>query len=129
MTPAARLQMTIEILEGLENTAQPADRYLKDWFRARRFAGSKDRRDIAARMFAIQRHRAMLAWRMDDERPRALAIAAVLQADEDPAALFTGGYGPAPLSDAERAAIRRHRAAERASAGCEANFRNGWNPN
>jgi 16S rRNA (cytosine967-C5)-methyltransferase len=32
-------------------------------------------------------------------------IAALLAENEDPAALFSGGYGPAPLTDAERAAI------------------------
>ena len=105
MTPAARLQMAIEILEGLETTAQPTDRFLKAWFRTRRFAGSGDRRAIAERVFSVQRHHAALAHRMGDERPRALMIAALLESGEDAEALFTGGYGPAPLTDAERAAI------------------------
>jgi len=98
--------MTIEMLEGLENTTQPADRFVKDWFRSRRFAGSKDRRGIAARVFAILHHRAALAWRMNNDRPRSLVIAALLEAGEDPTALFVGGgYGPAPLTEAELAAI------------------------
>ena len=105
MTPAARLQMAIEILEALENTGQPMDRFLKAWFRTRRFAGSGDRRAIAERVFSVQRHRAELAHRMGDDRPRALAIAALLSDGADVAALFTGGYGPAPLSEAEHAAI------------------------
>src|ERR1700754_3254710 len=105
MTPAARLQMAIEILDSLETTAQPADRFLKAWFRSRRFAGSGDRRAIAERVVAIQRHRAHLAHRMGDDSPRALVIAALLEAGEDIEALFSGNYGPAPLSDAERAAI------------------------
>jgi 16S rRNA (cytosine967-C5)-methyltransferase len=106
MTPAARLQMAIEILEGLEKTAQPTDRFLKSWFRIRRFAGSKDRREIANRVFAVQRTRASLAHRMGGDTPRALVIAALLEADEDIATLFTGGgYGPEPLTDGERAAI------------------------
>jgi 16S rRNA (cytosine967-C5)-methyltransferase len=103
MTPAARLQMAIEILEGLETTAQPADRFLKSWFRIRRFAGSKDRRAIAERVFAVQRHRARFALRMGGGSARALVIASALEENLD--ALFSGGYGPAPLSDAERAAI------------------------
>ena len=105
MTPAARLQMTIEILEGLGQTAQPADRFLKAWFRSRRFAGSKDRRAIAQQVFAVQRRRAHFAHRMASDSPRALVIASLLDSAEDPALLFTGGYGPAPLNDAERAAI------------------------
>ena len=103
MTPAARLQMAIEILEALDKTAQPTDRFLKAWFRTRRFAGSKDRRAIAEQVFSVQRSRARLAHRMGSDTPRALMIAAL--PPEDIEALFTGGYGPAPLTDAERAAI------------------------
>jgi 16S rRNA (cytosine967-C5)-methyltransferase len=105
MTPAARLQMAIEILEGLEKTAQPTDRFLKSWFRIRRFAGSKDRRAIAEQVFSVQRRRAHLAHRMGSDTARALAIALLVEGGEDVAALFSGGYGPAPLTDAERAAI------------------------
>ncbi len=43
MTPAARAQAAIDILELLAKTDQPADRLLRDFFRARRYAGSKDR--------------------------------------------------------------------------------------
>ncbi len=105
MTPAARLQMAIEILDGLEQTAQPPDRFLKAWFRTRRFAGSKDRRAIAEQVFSVQRHRAHLAHRLGGDTPRALVIASLLETHEDAAALFSGGYGPAPLTDAERAAM------------------------
>src|SRR5258706_13387627 len=96
MTPAARLQMAIEILEGLGQTAQPTDRFLKSWFRSRRFAGSKDRRAIAEQVFAVQRRRAHLAHRMGHDTPRALVIASLLEAGDDPPLLFTRGYGPAP---------------------------------
>ena len=105
MTPAARLQMAIEILEGLGQTAQPADRFLKAWFRSRRFAGSKDRRAIAEQVFAVQRRRAHFAHRMGDDAPRALVIAALIEGGEDPALLFSGGYGPAPLTEEERSTI------------------------
>ena len=105
MTPAARLQMAVEILEGLDQTAQPFDRFLKDWFRSRRFAGSKDRRAIAERVFAIARRRAHLAHRMASGAPRALAIASLLEEGADVEALFTGGYGPSPLTPDERAMI------------------------
>jgi 16S rRNA (cytosine967-C5)-methyltransferase len=100
MTPAARLQAAIDILGEAENTAKPVDRLLRDWGRAHRFAGSKDRAAIAHTVFAILRRRSSLAWRMQDASPRALAIA--LSGDD---ALFTGGYGPAPLTDDERARL------------------------
>src|SRR6185312_5824242 len=50
--------------------------YLKEWFAARRFAGSGDRRAISEMVFRILRHRASLAWRMKSQSPRALATAA-----------------------------------------------------
>jgi len=105
MTPAARLQMAIEILERLEETTQPFDRFLKGWFRQRRFAGSKDRRAIAELVFSVTRRRARLAHRMASEAPRALIIASLLEEGGDINGLFGGGYGPAPLTPQERAAI------------------------
>jgi 16S rRNA (cytosine967-C5)-methyltransferase len=106
MTPAARVQAAIDILEAIATTDQPLDRLLRDWFRTRRYAGSKDRASIAARVFAIQRHRASLGWRMKSETPRALAIASLLADGDTAEAYFTGGgYGPSALTDAERVAI------------------------
>ena len=105
MTPAARVQATIDILAALDRTQQPVDRYLRDFFRARRYAGAKDRRAIAEHVFDIARHRARFAHRMGDASARALMIAALLAHGDDPEALFSGGYGPAALTDAERAAI------------------------
>ena len=50
MTPAARIQTAIELLDSIIAAARgkgaPADRILAEWFRANRFAGSKDRRAI-----------------------------------------------------------------------------------
>lgn len=107
MTPSARIQSAIEILEALENSALPADRFLRDWFRARRYAGAKDRAGVAERVFDVLRHRASYGWRMRDEHPRALVIASVLAEGEDVEALFDGlGYGPKPLSEQERFAVR-----------------------
>ncbi|MEO8895410.1 MAG: class I SAM-dependent methyltransferase, partial [Rhizomicrobium sp.] len=103
MTPAARLQAAIEILGA--DSAQPVDRYLKAWFRDHRFAGSKDRRAIAEQVYAIHRGHAHFAHRMGSDAPRALVIAALLANGEDPEVFFTGGYGPAPLTDSERAII------------------------
>ena len=50
MTPAARVQAAIEILDlaiaAARDDGAPADRVVSDWFKARRFAGSKDRRAV-----------------------------------------------------------------------------------
>ncbi|HUO88888.1 MAG TPA: hypothetical protein VMU08_06920, partial [Rhizomicrobium sp.] len=105
MTPAARLQAAIDILEELEKSALPADRFLRGWFRARRYAGSKDRAVIAERVFDVFRHRSEYRWRMQGETSRAVVIASLLREGANPVELFTGGYGPAPLTEAEREAI------------------------
>ena len=103
MTPAARLQTVIEILA--QGGSEPLDRQLKGWFRSHRFAGAKDRRAIAERVYGIFRHHAHFAHRMAGTEARALVIAALLADGENPEALFTGGYGPSPLTAAEREAI------------------------
>lgn len=108
MTPAARIQAAIDVLDALARTDQPLDRLLRDWFRTRRYAGSKDRAAVAQRVFDIQRHRASLAWRMGSEQPRALAIGSLISSGEAADAYFSGdGYGPAPLTNAEREIIAR----------------------
>ncbi len=109
MTPSARLQAAIEVLEGLAGTAQPADRYLRDYFHVRRYAGSRDRVAVAERIYMVMRHRSSLAWRMGSNDSRALVIGSVLTegATADALAdLFSGkGHGAPALSDAERAVI------------------------
>jgi 16S rRNA (cytosine967-C5)-methyltransferase len=108
MTPAARLQAAIAILSGLDQTRQAADRYLREWARAHRFAGSKDRAAVAERVYDVLRHRASYAWRMGADAARALVIASLLaegKTAQDVETLFSGdGYGPPPLNEAERAA-------------------------
>jgi len=109
VTPAARIQAVIDILEGMNASALPADRFTREFFRARRYAGSKDRAAVTDRVFAIARHRASLAWRIGDESARALAIASLLAEGIDMSgidALFGGaGYGPPALTEQECEAI------------------------
>ena len=108
MTPAARIQATIEIISALAHTAQPADRFLRDWFRRRRYAGAKDRAAVAEHVYNVFRHRASFAWRMGRDDPRALVIASLLTESDSQQleAIFTGSrYGPASLDEAEKRAI------------------------
>ena len=86
MTPAARLQAAIDILAALEQSQQPVDRYLKDFFRARRYAGSKDRRAITERVYDLYRHRAALAFRMGGDVDRAFeyGLDRLIEALRDP---------------------------------------------
>ncbi len=59
MTPAARVQAAIEILDQIiaaaRNNGAPADRLISEWFRTRRFAGSGDRRAVRELVYAAVR--------------------------------------------------------------------------
>ncbi|WP_295524813.1 RsmB/NOP family class I SAM-dependent RNA methyltransferase [Novosphingobium sp. Chol11] len=103
MTPAARVQAAIEILDAVIAAARTqgasADRIAADWFRTRRFVGSKDRRAIRD-----------LVWdaiRACGEVPVSGRAAVLRLAASDPVltALFDGtNYGPPPIGSGERVA-------------------------
>ena len=110
MTPAARLAAAAEVLDAVGASAAPAESVLKTWGQAHRFAGSKDRRAIADRVYRCLRHRARLAWAGEsgDGRTLVLFSLALLDDLDVPAieTLYTGeGYGPAPLIAEERARL------------------------
>jgi 16S rRNA (cytosine967-C5)-methyltransferase len=97
MTPAARVQAAIEILDLVIGAARaggaPADRVVSEWFRPRRFAGSKDRRAVRELVYA--------AIRACGEIPPSGRAALLRLAADDPslAPLFDGSpYGPAPIA-------------------------------
>ncbi|MBW8880651.1 MAG: RsmB/NOP family class I SAM-dependent RNA methyltransferase [Asticcacaulis sp.] len=115
MTPAARLQAAADILDQLSGTRATAETVLKQWGQNNRYAGSKDRRAIADRVYRCLRARSRLLWAMhkDDKAPdqgRALVLASLslidgLPADEI-ADLYSGsGYGPKPLSEDEKSLL------------------------
>ena len=62
MTPGARLQAAIELLDEVERQARPADRALSLYTRKRRYMGSKDRAAVRERLYGILRRRARLDW-------------------------------------------------------------------
>jgi len=100
MTPSARVQSAIELLDAIIHAAKdkgaPADRILSDWFRGNRFAGSKDRRAIRELVYA-----AIRACGPVPASGRA-AMLALGQQDEALVGLFDGsGYGPAPVEEGE----------------------------
>lgn len=93
MTPAARLQTAIEILDAIAAAAReggpPADAIFAEAMRARRYAGSKDRRAIRAHVYD-----AIRAVRSAPMSGRA-AMLALATRDAALAALFDGSpYGP-----------------------------------
>lgn len=101
MTPAARLQAAIEILDLVTVSARddgpPADALVTRYFRTRRYAGSKDRRAVRELVFR--------AIRRSADRPQSGRSAMVGLAQDDPGLLdlFGETRGPEPLRDQETA--------------------------
>lgn len=100
MTPAARIQAAIEILDGVIGAARdngpPADRLIAQWFRDHRFAGSKDKRAIRELVYD-----AIRACGPVPENGRA-AMLGLAQEQEALQALFDGSqYGPAAITPDE----------------------------
>ena len=111
MTPSARLAAAASVLDSIAQGRQPAEAVLKAWGAANRYAGSKDRRAIADRVYKVLRARGRLSWIMGGrEDGRALVIGSLAALDgltlEEIEALHSGdGYGPRPLSKQERSRI------------------------
>jgi 16S rRNA (cytosine967-C5)-methyltransferase len=112
MTPAARLSAAIEVLADIETRRRPASDALKDWGLTHRFAGSGDRAAIAGLVYDALRRRASSAYVMGEATPRAVLLG-MLKLErgldhEAIAKLFDGSrFAPAPLTDAEAAALDR----------------------
>ncbi len=105
MTPQARVQAGIEILDlviaAAKGSGASADRIVAEWFKSRRFAGSKDRRAVRELVYG--------AIRVCGEVPVSGRAAMLALAQDDPAIalLFDGsGYAPAPIAAGEPVAIR-----------------------
>src|SRR4029078_3721368 len=110
MTPAARLSAAIELIDTIEAQRVPAAKPLKEWGTAHRYAGSGDRAAIAGLVWDVLRRRASSAWLMDDDTPRARVLGMLkfergMDVDAIAALCDGGRFAPAPLSDAERAAL------------------------
>lgn len=100
MTPSARVQAAIEILDlviaAARSQGAPADRIVSDWFRTRRFAGSKDRRAVRDLVYR--------AVRACGDIPQSGRAAMLRLAAEDAAlvSLFDGSHhGPATVDPGE----------------------------
>ena len=103
MRPAARVQAAIELLDAVIDAAQakgaPADRLIAEYFRARRYAGSKDRRAVRELVY-----RAVRLCGPVPQSGRAAMHALALD-DEILLPMFDGsGHGPAPIDPDEQPA-------------------------
>jgi 16S rRNA (cytosine967-C5)-methyltransferase len=99
MTPAARLQAAIEVLDEVIASARdngpPADSIVTRYFKQRRYAGSKDRRAVRELVFRAIRRAA--------ERPASgrAAILGLAEDDREFASLFGQPRGPEPAAPDE----------------------------
>lgn len=109
MTPAGRTEAAIELLGlVLAPGTKPADAIASDYFRARRFIGSSDRKAISDRVWRVLRTQRRLAWWLREQPTPRLLVAASLLFDGGSLADFTGGrFAPAPLAPSEQALLRR----------------------
>ncbi|MEO1648531.1 MAG: RsmB/NOP family class I SAM-dependent RNA methyltransferase [Pseudomonadota bacterium] len=103
MTPAARVQAAIELLdeiiEASRSKGAPADRLIAAYFKQRRYAGSKDRRAVRELVYRAVR---LCGPVPQSGRAAMLALAAV---DETLPALFDGSsHGPKPIGANESVA-------------------------
>src|SRR5690349_21286148 len=81
MTPAARIAAAIELLGQIDAAPRrPADAVASDFFRARRYIGSGDRRAVSERVWIVLRRRRRLEWWLNDapRTPRLLVAASLL---------------------------------------------------
>ena len=104
MTPAARVQAAIELLdqiiEGARKKGSPADRLISAYFKTRRYAGSKDRRAVRDLVYRAIRLCGEVPY---DGRSAMLAVATQ---DNTLVPLFDGSeHGPTKLGAGEMAAF------------------------
>jgi 16S rRNA (cytosine967-C5)-methyltransferase len=112
MTPAARIQAAVEVLDRWQSATDGLDRVLAAWGRANRYAGSGDRRAVADLVYDAVRRLRSAAWVAGaGESPsgRDLMLGSLTLDGLDPepiARLFSGAcHAPAPLTGAETARL------------------------
>jgi 16S rRNA (cytosine967-C5)-methyltransferase len=113
MTPSARIQSVQDLFHRiLSNNRIQMDGIAGDYFRSRRFIGSKDRANIAERAYMMMRHFARLNWwcqKLDitpDARHLVLLYLILVEkmGKGDLAAIYDGSnYAPDPLDESELA--------------------------
>jgi len=110
MKLGGRIQAAIEVLTDIETQHTPATDALRDWGKAHRFAGSKDRSFIGNVVHDALRQKSSLGWKMGADTPRAVALGnmvfnwGVSVADLN-AAFADDVHSPKALSKAEEAAL------------------------
>ena len=110
MQPGARLEAAISILHEIMERRRGASVTLADWGRSNRFAGSADRAWIGNLVYDALRRKQSLAYLMQSESPRAIALAALHHSSgvsfQEIRALCSGErFSPQPLTAEEETNI------------------------
>ncbi len=102
MTPAARVQAAIEIIDTILENGFRAEPALKAWGHGNRYAGSKDRVAIRDHVYDALRNLRTFAGRGGSMTGRAILISALRQDGVEPYKIFTGErFAPHPLIQGE----------------------------
>lgn len=116
MTPGARIQAAIELLDQIFNVWQsekrfPADKLLEQYFKGHRYIGSKDRGAVAELVYWVLRHKATLQWWLEKyshplDGRRFVLAAIILRHDYNPQTITSitkdSIYSPDALNDDEQ---------------------------
>ncbi len=116
MTPGARTQASIELLEQIFTAWQsekrfPADKLLEQYFKANRYIGSKDRGAVAELFYWILRHKALVEWWLEkysqELSARMFVLASlILRHDYNPQTITSitkdSQYSPDALNETEQ---------------------------
>lgn len=114
MTPSARFAAAVELLGFIEAAPTPADQHVTAFFRARRYAGSKDRRWVSEFVYRCLRRKGELDWYTVtlemNAGPRTAALLSLVLFDEIDASqiaddYFGGTHGLDALNEQEVAAL------------------------
>jgi 16S rRNA (cytosine967-C5)-methyltransferase len=114
MTPSARFAAAVELLGFIEAANTPADQQVTAFFRARRYAGSKDRRWVSEFVYRCLRRKGELDWYAGvleiEAGPRSSALLSLVLFDEIDASriaddYFGGTHGLDALSEKELLAL------------------------
>ncbi|MGN7437442.1 MAG: RsmB/NOP family class I SAM-dependent RNA methyltransferase [Alcanivorax sp.] len=112
MKPASRIKATVEILDSSHRARVPLNKCVGDYMRTRRYIGSKDRRNVAERVYDITRAHARLSWWLektnteDTSRNRVIAWTVLGEGADEKRVndLFDGSqYAPDSLNEDEHA--------------------------
>ena len=111
MRPAAQLQATIELLDKIDETQYPADRTMAQYFKQRRYIGSKDKATISEQFYTILRNRLSFEYLLERAglgiHSRMLGAALMkVEGESDVSRFFDGDrYSPTPLREEQIAAF------------------------